>query len=597
MSIKAISKLRPPPKDQGSWKDRILARPDAKEFISKLSPQDCKIISTSWAFNARDEQYEPEGDDWDVWMFCGGRGAGKALDVNTPIATKDGWKLNGHLVDGDIIFDEKGEECNVIKAHPILLDRECYEIYFSDNEKIIACAEHLWNIDTRISSDTWGWKTVTTEYIFNHIKVKGYFLLPECKPNIIQNNFYCYDRPRYIYDVKKVDSVPVRCITVDSPSRLYVAGLSMIPTHNTRAGAEWIVNNALVKGYKDQALVAPTHADLVKTMILGGSGIKSVCPEIEFNKSDKIITFPNGNKVYGYSAEKPDSLRGPNLYAAWVDELSSWRYDEECWDMLEMTLRIGDHPRIFVSSTPKPRPFFKKLLAMKRTLVTKCSTYANQKNLSPEFLRKLLERYEGTRLGRQELGAEILEDSESALWNRDLIEKCRRIDADVKNFSRIVVAVDPATTSNQKSDETGIVVCATDGEHGYILKDATMKGTPLEWGKRAIEMAEIFGANYIVAETNNGGDLVKTVLNSINDKIQVKSVHASVNKRARAEPVSMLYEQFKVHHVGSAIEFMELEDEMCSWDKKSTSSPNRIDAMVWGISQLCLHRQARIRML
>jgi phage terminase large subunit-like protein len=441
-----LSVLRPPaPEKDGttySWKQKILARPDAKEVLSKLSPRECKTIMTSWAFNARHEQFEPEGDDWRVWMFTGGRGAGK-----------------------------------------------------------------------------------------------------------------------------------------------------------TRSGAEWIVHNALVRDYKEQAIVSTTHSDLIKTMIFGSSGIKSVCPNIEVNKSDKIITFPNGNKVYGDSAEKPDSLRGPNLYSAWVDELSSWRYDEECWNMLKMTLRLGNRPRVFVSSTPKPRPFFKKLMQLHSTIVTKCSTFANAKNLSADFIKDLLELYEGTRLGRQELNAEILEDNEGALWNRDLIEKCRRIDADAKSFSKIIVAVDPATTSNQKSDDTGIMVCATDGKRGYVLKDGTLKGTPKEWGERVIKIAQIYNANLIVAEGNNGGDLVKTVLNSIDDKIPVKMVHASNGKRARAEPVSMLYEQFKVHHVGTAKEFMELEDEMCEWDKKSTSSPNRIDAMVWGISSLMLTRQPRIRML
>jgi phage terminase large subunit-like protein len=356
----------------------------------------------------------------------------------------------------------------------------------------------------------------------------------------------------------------------------------------TRTGAEWVYDNAMNKGMRVQALVAPTGYDLRNTMIEGASGLKTLFPEINYRSQNKQIIFPNGAVAYGYTAEEPDRLRGPNCYAAWCDELTSWRYDRESWDMLQMTLRLGNIPRAFISTTPKPRPLFIEIIESTRTVVTRCSTKANADNLAPSFLEAIYEKYGGTRLGLQELEAKILKDNEDALWNRDWIDSSRR--SVPGEIGRIVVGVDPATTSKDTSDEAGIVIVGTDEREGYVLDDRTVKGTPLEWASAAVSAFHAFNATEIVAEGNNGGDLISTIINGIDSRIPVKIVHASNSKRARAEPVSMLYEQGKIHHLGV---FTELEDEMCAWDRKSNFSPNRIDALVWGLTYLMVKMDPR----
>lgn len=350
----------------------------------------------------------------------------------------------------------------------------------------------------------------------------------------------------------------------------------------TRSGAEWVLNNAMRKNLPVQALIAPTARDFEQTMINGMSGLKRICPSIHYQSHKHKVTFPNGNIAYCYSAEEPDRLRGPNFYAAWCDELTSWRYDRETFDMLSFALRLGDKPRIFISTTPKPRPLFKEILKNSGTVVTRGSTMDNKQNLSELFLLKIHEMYAGTRLGRQELNAELIEDNDNALWNREQLEKCRR--SGRPDLVKIVIGVDPATTSKSTSDEAGIVAAGTpDYKTGYILGDDSMRGTPLEWAKQVVSAYYKYNASEVIAESNQGGEMVSTIIRSIDPKIPVRLVHASQGKRARAEPVSMLYEQEKVYHLGC---FSKLEDEMCNWDQNSTVSPNRIDALVYAVTKL-----------
>lgn len=352
----------------------------------------------------------------------------------------------------------------------------------------------------------------------------------------------------------------------------------------TRTGAEWVKENALVHKVKRQALVAPTNADLRKVMIEGESGILAVCPEAKYSSQRQTVYFPNDCIAEGFSAEEPSRLRGPQFEKAWCDEVSSWRYDEETWDMLQFALRLGDSPQVLVTSTPKAKKLYKKLLKL-ADRVSGGSTYENEKNLARNFIEKIRERYEGTRLGAQELHAQLLEDAEGALWKRDWF----KYDSDPE-LMRVVVSVDPAASDNPDSDETGIVVAGIRPDKtGHVIADHTCKDTPSGWAKRAVWAYEHYKADCVVAEVNNGGDMVEFTLRTESPNLDIKKVHASRGKAIRAEPVSALYEQGKVTH--SSLKKLDLlEDQLCNWEPESgIKSPDRLDAMVWAFTELMLH--------
>lgn len=366
----------------------------------------------------------------------------------------------------------------------------------------------------------------------------------------------------------------------------------------TRTGAEtirdWVCGDTpLSPGqYRRIALVAETAADARDVMVEGGSGLLSVHPPAfrpKYEPSKRRLTWPNGAVATLFNATEPDQLRGPEHDAAWSDELAKWRYAQDSWDMLQFGLRIGN-PRQIVTTTPRPIPLLKALIADKGTVVTKGRTLDNRANLAGKFLKTIIERYEGTRLGRQELDAEILEDVPGALWTRRNLEEYRRREA--PPLERIVVAIDPAATSGEDANETGIVVAGVspdkDGHRrGYVLDDKSMRGTPDEWARRAVSAYREFDADMIVAEKNNGGEMVEAVIRSVDKYVPVTLVHASRGKYVRAEPVSALYEQGRVHHVGA---FPELEDQMVAFtpdiDRDAMGSPDRVDALVWALSEM-----------
>lgn len=398
-------------------------------------------------------------------------------------------------------------------------------------------------------------------------------------------------RSRYIVAVEPVPSVPVRCITVDSPSRLYLVGREMIPTHNTRVIAEWVREQAEGGHAKRIALVAPTAADARDVIVEGDSGILRVCPDHFrpiFEPSKRRLTWPNGAIATTYSADEPERLRGPQHDAAVCDEIAAWRYPD-AWDMLMFGLRLGRHPRAVVATTPKPVRLVRDLVKREGedVIVTRGSTYENRSNLAAAFFDKIIRQYEGTRLGRQELLAELLEDVPGALWQRLLLDELRAREA--PSLTRIVVAIDPATSTTEKSDETGIVVAGLgDDGHGYVLEDLSGHYSPVEWAKRAIAAYHTYKADRIVAEVNQGGDMVEATLRSVDDSVPYRAVHASRGKAIRAEPISALYEQRRVHHVGT---FATLEDQMCAMTidfdrKKMGYSPDRVDALVWCLTEL-----------
>ena len=373
----------------------------------------------------------------------------------------------------------------------------------------------------------------------------------------------------------------------------------------TRTGAEWLRENLcgstpLARGrYRAVALVAETAADARDVMAgdgkplsdpTAGSGILQVHPKAFrplYEPSKRRLTWPNGAIATLYNAVEPDQLRGPQHDAAWCDELAKWRYAQDTWDNLQFGLRLGQRPRCLITTTPRPIKLLKDIKAEPGTVLTTGSTYDNRANLAPSFLARLKRLYEGTRLGRQELNAELLEDVAGAMWARDTIERGRvKVPPPLR---RVVVAIDPAVTSGEDADETGIVVLGL-GEDGhlYVLADLSGRYAPHEWATIAIRAFREWLADRIVAERNNGGDMVEATIRMVDVNVPVTTVWASRGKAVRAEPVAAVYEQDRAHHVGA---FPELEDQMCAFtadfDRRTAGySPDRMDALVWGANEL-----------
>jgi phage terminase large subunit-like protein len=364
----------------------------------------------------------------------------------------------------------------------------------------------------------------------------------------------------------------------------------------TRVGSEWIREIAARFPGCRIAMVGETAADVRDTMVLGDSGLIACDPTLDakcWSPTNRCLTWPNGTKAWAYNATEPDQLRGPQHHFAWVDELAKFRYLQETWDQVQFGLRLGVHPQCLVTTTPQPKQLIKKLVVDPDTFVTRGATLDNQANLARNTIKQLYDRYGGTRLGRQELEGEILGDIPGALWTHEAIDTARKSDEDLPDFERVIVAVDPAASSNEGSDENGIVVVgmARDADgyaRGYVLEDASLRGTPEEWAKAAARMYRKWQADKIVAEKNNGGEMVESVLRAVDRSLPIKLVHASRGKVVRAEPISALYEQGRVHHVGR---FDKLEDQMCTFSvdlvrNASEGSPDRVDALVWGLTEL-----------
>lgn len=326
--------------------------------------------------------------------------------------------------------------------------------------------------------------------------------------------------------------------------------------------------------------------------------------EPRYEPSKRRLTWKNGARATLYSADEPNLLRGPQHDTAWCDELASWQYSE-AWDQLQFGLRLGADPRVVVTTTPRPTPIIRELLKAQTSHVTRGRTFDNAANLAKAFLEQIVAKYEGTRLGRQELDAEVLDDAPGALWKRDQLDALRV--AKAPDLRTIVVGVDPAVTSGEHANETGIIVVGigTDG-HGYVLEDASGRYSPNEWGRRLVALYQHHKANRIVAEVNQGGDLVAsniaTVARDMQVTVSVTTVHAARGKRTRAEPVAALYEQRRVHHVGC---FAMLEDEMATWEPdvvledgpqkkiQRSDSPDRVDALVWALTDLMIDRNPK----
>ena len=351
----------------------------------------------------------------------------------------------------------------------------------------------------------------------------------------------------------------------------------------TRVGAEWAILQA--RQYGRGALIGPTAADTRDVLVEGESGIMACAPATfrpVYEPSKRRLTYPNGAIQMCYSADEPNRLRGPQHHYGWFDELAAWRY-METWDMAQLGMRLGDHPKICVTTTPRPIPLVKQLLKDPMTVTVRGSTYDNLDNLAPTFRRAVVAKYEGTTLGRQELDAEVLEDLPGALVARRHIDENRITESQLPELVRIVVGMDPAGTGT--GDETGLsVVGAGPNGHMYVLADASEKLTPLRAASKAWALLESSGASLLVVEDNGGKDWIETVLkrawkdNGNEGNPPLRRVNASHGKKLRAQPVAMRYEQGRVHHVGS---FPELEDQLTTWiPEEDPASPDRIDAMV-----------------
>ena len=361
----------------------------------------------------------------------------------------------------------------------------------------------------------------------------------------------------------------------------------------TRTGAEWVRDQVENNRATRIALVARALDEAQSVMIEGESGILNISPQWNmptYEPSKRKLTWPNGAFALVFSSHEPDQLRGPQFDAAWCDELASWQYPNETWDNLNFALRLGRRPRSIVTTTPKAVDLVRSLPNRPGVHVTRGSTYENQDNLPPSFFNGLIDQYDGTRIGRQEIHAELMDEDEDALWKREWIEKARL--RTQPPLSRIVVAVDPAMSTGPTSSETGIVVVGADmrRQHAYVLADESGRLSPNNWALRVIHLYDKFNATMIVVEDNAGGQMAEaTIQNAVDRTLPVKTVKARRGKYIRAEPVASLYEQSRVHHVGR---FPALEDQMCTWnaDLGPSQSPDRADALVHAVTQLILNR-------
>ena len=363
---------------------------------------------------------------------------------------------------------------------------------------------------------------------------------------------------------------------------LYLAGRG---AGKTRTAAEWLAYQASSNPKTRWAIAAPTYGDVRDTCAEGQSGIVNVLREYgtlkDYNRSIGEIFLTNGSRIKLFSGEEPDRFRGPQFHGGWFDELAAFKYPD-AWDQYQFGLRLGDHPQTIVTTTPRPTKLIKDLMKREGVIVQRGSTFDNAANLAPSALAELKHRYDNTRLGRQELYGEILDNVEGALWTREMIERARVDKA--PSLIRVVVAIDPAVTSSATSDETGIVAAglSANGEY-YILDDKSLRASPDAWARQAVNLYHEHNADKIVAETNNGGDMVLLLLQQVDASVPTKKVTATRGKQLRAEPISSLYEQARVHHVGY---FPELEEQMCEWTPISSDSPDRLDALVWALTEL-----------
>jgi phage terminase large subunit-like protein len=392
------------------------------------------------------------------------------------------------------------------------------------------------------------------------------------------------------------DQLPPAALEDGSPWRTWLL-LAGRGAGKTRSASEWVRDQIETGRRRAIGIIGPTADTLRRDVVQGESGILRISPSWNLpvrEPSQRRIVWPNGAVAHLLSSEEPDRIRGVNLDGFYGDELTSWSFPQDCWDNLQFALRItgpkGDAPAGVISTTPKKHALLKAIMADPSTVVTRARTLDNAAHLDTRTLEYLQRKYAGSRLGRQELDGELLDDVDGALWNREMLDEGRvHILPDMR---RIVVAIDPAGGSSRKSDETGIVAAGVgrDGR-GYVLADASGRYSPDGWARAATGLYRSLLADRIVAEMNYGGEMVESTIRSVDFRVPVKMVHASRGKQVRAEPISALYEQRRVSHVGN---LPGLEDQLCGWNPAETGpSPDRLDALVWALTDLMGEKQAQ----
>lgn len=404
---------------------------------------------------------------------------------------------------------------------------------------------------------------------------------------------------RNIVAVEPIPPAPMRCITVTSASALYLAGEGMIPTHNTRSGAEYVANEAAMRPGLRVALVGATAVDPCRVQVEGESGLLAILGSPgagvvkQWNRSTTELFLTNGSLFKGYSSEEPKNLRGPQHHIVWGDEFAAWKNMQETFDMAKMGLRLGSDPKMVLTTTPRPSALLKSVMSDPKTIVVRGTTYENSAHLPASFFEDLKRRYEGTRLGAQELLAQILENFDDAFLKH---EDIRHVD-EAPTLERIVVGVDPAGSHRKAANYTGIIAAGVDSPEdpqtdAYVIGDYSVRATPEIWARRAVEVYHTLNADCIIAEKNFGGDMVESVIRNVDPNVPVRLVHASKGKTVRAEPICMLYQQGRIKHVGH---LPELEEQLTAFTPAGYAregSPDRGDAAVWALSALMLNMRA-----
>lgn len=579
------------------------------EKIAKLDPAErAKVLA---GIEAEDLMYDPrfwlreeqlqclDATEWLTGMVAG-RGAGKAVVDDELIPTPTGFTAMGDLEVGDFVFDHAGRPTEVVGVFP-QGEVPCARVTFSDKSSVVVSLDHLWTVlpasSVHFEYDEDWWQSDTASTVTT-TEILGTRIPRQANTTIA------------IVAVEPVGDRFATCIKVAAVSELFLVGEAMVPTHNTRTGAEWIRDKAKVPNTRI-ALVARTAADVRDVMVQGQSGILSVCPPSEqpdYIPSARRLVWPNGSVAITYSAEEPNQLRGPQFNCAWADELSSWKFKPDdsgltAWDNLQIATRLGTNPQLLITTTPKRVKAVRAILDLAKTdpsrvRLVRGSTMDNASNLSKAYLETITAMYAGTSIELQELYGEMLDAVEGALWNESQIphiSSAFNLD-DLNGYLRIV-GVDPSVAASP-GDECGIVVvaCTQEYQHykrtGVVLDDKSLKADPDTWVQQVVATAKEWEA-IVVAEQNQGFDLVRMAIKQADPTVPLVMVHASKGKAARAEPIVMAYQQGRVSHVG---EFAELEDEMTGWvPGESGYSPNRLDALVWALSAGLVDDNAEVR--